>query len=327
MKLFLYQFRAYDEKEPFDRLQDRFPFSYQGAKEAPCLENAALAAGCEAVSFTPAPVDRPLLEAFKSLGVRFLITRSVGHEHIDLAAAADLGLSVGRAGYPPDAVADYTLMLLLMALRGAPQMLRRAARGNFSLRGSKGCSLSSCTVGVWGAGQIGQAVARRLLPFGCSVLLCDTGHPLGPSPLGEFVSADRLLAESDVLTLHLPACPENIHLLGSDAFAQMRPGAYLINTARGSLVDTWALIDALEKGRLSGAALDVAEGEEKLFRRSSMEYLEAASPLRRLMDMPQVILSPHIAFYTQQSVNCIAENTIRCLMAMAAGESDPSILV
>ena len=107
----------------------------------------------------------------------------------------------------------------------------------------------------------------------------------------------------------------------------MKPGAYLINTARGSLVDTWALIDALEKGHLSGAALDVAEGEENLFRRSTLEQLDAASPLRRLMDMPQVILSPHIAFYTQQSVNSIAENTIRCLMAMAGGESDPSILV
>ena len=327
MKLFLYQFRAYDEKEPFDRLQDHFPFTYHSIKEPPSLQNAALAAGCDAVSFTPAPMDRALMEAFQHLGVRFLITRSIGYEHIDLEAARELGLRVGRVGYPPDAVADYTMMLLLMQLRGAPQMLRRTASGDFSLRGSKGRSLNSCTVGVWGAGQIGQAVAGRLLPFGCRVLLCDAHHPAGSSPLGEYVAVDRLLTESDILTLHLPASPKNFHLLNAAAFAKMKSGAQLINTARGSLVDTAALLDALESGHLSGAALDVAEEEETLFRFRSFGRLRADTPLQRLIAMPNVILSPHIAFYTQQSVDSIAQGTIHCLMEMESGGSDPCILI
>jgi len=197
-----------------------------------------------------------------------------------------------------------------MALRNARSVVRRADAHDFRLIGVPGKELRDLTVGVIGTGRIGAAVIDRLRGFGCRVLAHDTN----PRTSADYVALDELLLRSDVVTLHTPLTPETGHLLDRDGIGRMKPGAVVVNTGRGPLLDTAALLDALESGRLAGAALDVVEGEEDLF------YTDCGSgPLRnellaRLLELPNVLISPHTAFYTDHALRDAVENSlVNCL--------------
>ena len=240
-------------------------------------------------------ISASMLRALKDTGVAHVSTRSIGVNHIDLHAAAHLGITVENAAYAPDGVADYTLMLILMAIRNAKDIVSSASDNDFRLRRVRGKDLRDLTVGVVGIGNIGSAVIRRLHGFECRVLASNNRCQ---ESAAEFVSLDQLLLESDVVTLHVPLNTETHHLIGRREIETMKQGAFLINTGRGSLVDTDALIVALEDGRLGGAALDVLEGEEGLF------YVDCTNRpidnrlLLTLQRLPNVIITPHTAYYT-----------------------------
>jgi D-specific alpha-keto acid dehydrogenase len=193
--------------------------------------------------------------------VRYISTRSAGYNHIDLAAAEHLGIAVENVAYSPASVADYTLMLMLMVVRHAKSTVLRSQAHDYRLSEIPGRELRDMTIGVVGVGRIGTEVIERLRSFGSRVLACDR-HA---EPSLDCVSLDALLAQSDVVTLHTPLTSETHHLLDRQRIWQMKPGAFVINTGRGSLLDTEALLNALESGRLGGAALDVLEGEEGIF--------------------------------------------------------------
>lgn len=267
---------------------------------------------CVSVSHTT-PLPVPVLRALREAGVEYVSTRSIGLDHIDLAGAAELGITVGNASYPPDGVADFTVLLLLMALRDAPGVLARVDRQDFRLPRSRPRELRDLTVGVVGAGRIGRAVVDRLRGFGGRVLVCDPGR--GGLPL------DELLAESDVVSLHVPLLPETRHLLGPAQFERMRPGALVVNTSRGGVVDTAALVDALESGRLAGAALDVVEGETGVF-----SFDRGADPvddplLARLLELPNVIVTPHVAFATAGALRATVRATLEQCAAFERGRA------
>lgn len=254
------------------------------------------------------PVSASVLARLHKAGARYICTRSIGQDHIDLAAARRLGMAVGGVCYSPHSVADYTLMLMLMAIRGAKSTVVRAEKNDFRLNAARGKELREMTVGVVGAGHIGQAVQQRLKGFGCRVLACSKRQRPGQLPL------EDLLKQSDIVTLHTPLTKATHHLLGGREMEGMRPGAFLINTGRGALIDTAALVAALERGRLGGAALDVLEGEESIF------YADCAGKaiqnpfLPRLQALPNVILSPHTAYYTGRVLYDTVEQTIlQCL--------------
>lgn len=323
MKIFAYSLRPYDELGYLDALSRELGFEYKWTAEYPTLENAGLAAGADGVCIITNPMTAELLDRYHELGVRGIATRSIGYEHIDVAYARKLGIRVAHAAYPPEGVADYAIMLMLMALRKVKLVLRHAEAQDFTLEGKIGRSLSSCTVGVVGTGAIGACVVRQLRGFGCRVLACDPVEKNELAGLVSYVGLHELLAASDVVTLHAPGLPENRHMIGARELSLMRPGAILVNAARGSLVDTAALLDALESGHLGGAALDTIENESDLY------YLDKSCdvlPNRNraaLMALPNVVVTPHMAFYTAEDVEGMVRSNVEALLAFAAGADTP----
>jgi D-specific alpha-keto acid dehydrogenase len=276
--------------------------------EAPLGEaNVGLAAGNRCVSVGhKSRVANSALFALGRLGVRHLTTRSIGCNHLDVAYAERCGISVGNVSYSPDSVADYTLMLMLMAVRGAKAMVRRTDAHDYRLDAARGKELRDLTVGVVGTGRIGAAVVERLRGFGPRVLTHDRRR--GAS--ADRVPLEELLERSDVVTLHVPLDADTHHLLDRRRLGRMKRGAYVVNTGRGALLDTEALVDALEDGAIAGAALDVLEGEEGLFYEDCRGRRIEGGLLPRLQAMPNVIVSPHTAYYTDRALRDIVENCI-----------------
>jgi D-specific alpha-keto acid dehydrogenase len=242
--------------------------------------------------------------------VRYLSTRSIGDNHIAVEFAARVGISVEGVVYSPDSVADYTLMLMLMAVRHVRSVLSRAEVHDYRLSGVRGRELRDLTVGVIGTGRIGSAVVHRLRGFGCRVVT----HDIRPQASGEHVSLDELLRRSDIVTLHTPLTVETRHLLDRRRIAQMKRGAVVVNTGRGALLDTDALVSALSNGSLGGAALDVLEGEDGIFYADLRDEAVGNELLLRLQAMPNVIITPHTAYYTDHALADTVENTlVNCL--------------
>ena len=273
--------------------------------------NAGLAAGNRCISVGhKTQVIKPTLHALSRLGVAYLSTRSIGYNHIDVKYAASVGVSVENVAYSPDSVADYTLMLMLMAVRNVKSVIRRADVHDYRLNDARGKELRDLTVGVVGTGRIGAAVMDRLRGFGGRVLAYDS-HP---GAAADYVPLDELLQLSDIVTLHTPLNASTHHLLDRRRIGQLKHGAFIINTGRGPLLDTEALVFALESGRLGGAALDVLEGEEGIFYADCRNKPIESKSLLRLQELPNVLISPHTAYYTDHALSDTVENSIiNCL--------------
>lgn len=323
MKLFAFAIRPYDELPCLEAMSRELSFEYGWTSEYPTLENAELARGAEALSIITNPMTPALLDRYHELGIRAIATRSIGYDHIDMAHAKKLGMRVAHAAYPPDGVADYTVMLILMALRRAKLVFQQAAVQDFGLSGKIGRTLKSCTVGVVGTGAIGSCVIRELASFGCRILACD------PFPRDEarahatYVELDELLEQSDIVTLHAPGLPENYHMIGERELGIMHQGALIVNAARGTLIDTAALISALESGHLGGAALDTIEHEAGLYYLDKTRDVLSNRDRAILMALPNVIVSPHMAFYTEEDVAGMVRSTCEALLAFSRGETSP----
>jgi D-specific alpha-keto acid dehydrogenase len=286
-----------DEAVLFRKLAPRVGVVPTITAAAVCDANVALAAGNRWVSVGhKARVANSTLRALSRAGVTYVSTRSAGYDHIDVDYAARVGITVRNVAYSPDSVADFTLMLMLMVLRNAKDVLRRVEAHDYRLpeTGAKR-ELRDLTVGVVGTGRIGAAVIERIRGFGSRIM---TG------PL------DELLTESDVVTLHAPLTKDTHHLLDRRRIENMRPGAFVVNTGRGGLVDTEALATALESGRLGGAALDVLEGEEGIFYQDCRGRLIKNELLLRLRRLPNVVITPHTAYYTDHALSDIVENQL-----------------
>ncbi len=326
MKLFLYCFREFDEKQYYDELCAQYNVYYEYTTAYPTKENAHLAKGFEGISMTPTPMGAEMLELFYSMGARFVMTRSIGYEHIDLVKAKELGMGVSHVTYDPDVVADYAIMLLMMNLRKMPFIVEQAKVQNYSLMGKIGKNIGDCTIGVIGTGKIGQTVIRHLYGFGCRILANDIYPNDSIKDLCEYVPLDQLYKESDAITLHAPATEMSVHMINKAAFLQMKPGVILVNTARGTLIQTDDLIDALEDGVVGGAALDVLEDERGLYYFNRTGECINNRQMAVLRSFPNVLLTPHTAFYTEKVVRSMAENTIKCLLDMSAGNKNSLIL-
>ncbi|ONI89630.1 lactate dehydrogenase [Actinosynnema sp. ALI-1.44] len=251
-------------------------------------------------------VTNSTLLALSEAGVAYISTRSIGYNHIDVEYAQSVGIRVENVAYSPDSVADYTIMLMLMAVRHAKAMIRATDVHDYRLNEVRGKELRDLTVGVVGTGRIGAAVIDRLWGFGCQKLAYD----IRPVTSADYVPLDELLQQSDIVTLHTPLTAETRHLLDRGRIDQMKPGAFVINTGRGPLIDTEALVLALESGRLGGAALDVVEGEENIFYADCRDRPIDNKPLVRLQSMPNVLISPHTAYYTDHALSDTVENSL-----------------
>lgn len=300
-----------DEAALFRELAPRFAVAPTITAEAVSESNANLAAGVRCISIGhKTRVTSAALRALKAAGVGYISTRSIGFNHIDVRYAESLGIVVGNVAYSSDSVADYTLMLMLMAVRHAKSMVLRAEVHDYRLGEARGKELRDLTVGVVGTGRIGAAVIDRLRGFGCRVL----AHDNSPKAAADYVTLDDLLRGCDIVTLHTPLNAGTHHLLDRHRIARMKRGAYVVNTGRGALIDTEALVSALEGGRLGGAALDVLEGEEGVFYADRRDRPVESKPLLRLQQLPNVLISPHTAYYTDHALSDTVENSIvNCL--------------
>ncbi|HEY5001622.1 MAG TPA: NAD(P)-dependent oxidoreductase, partial [Ktedonobacteraceae bacterium] len=278
------------------------------------------------IPFIHTKVGPAELEAMPKL--RFIATRSTGYDHIDLAAAKERGIIVANVpGYGETAVAEFTFALMLTLSRKVHQAYARTQRGDYTLEGLRGFDLYHKTLGVVGAGAIGLHVIRIATGFGMNVLAYDVmQNRLLSEVLGfRYVPLNELLSQSDIVTLHAPAIAPTYHMLNKETFAHLKRGAYLINTARGSLIDTTALAWALDTGILAGAALDATEGEE--FLQHEEELLSEANAEEKLKLLVRnqvlqrrsnVIITPHIAFDSEEALRRIQDTTIENVKAFLA---------
>ena len=214
-------------------------------------------------------------------------------------------------------------MAMLMCLRNMKLIMRRFDAGDFGLEGVRGRELGRCTVGVVGTGRIGAWVVHLLKPFGCRVLANDVRENPEVQGLAEYVSRGELFRQSDIITFHTPAVPDTFHLVNRDTLASMKPGVILINMSRGTVVDTEALIEALESGRVGAAALDVLENETAIYYRDFKGRPVPHREMNTLASMPNVLLTPHTAFFTREAVADMVEYSLQSLALAAQGKEDP----
>ncbi|MGN9910053.1 D-lactate dehydrogenase VanH [Phytohabitans sp. LJ34] len=300
-----------DEAVLFREMAPRFGIMPAITEAAVSEANVELARGNRCVSVGhKTQITNSTLLALSRAGVAYISTRSIGYNHIDVTYARSVGIFVENVSYSPDSVADYTLMLMLMAVRSAKSIVLRAEVHDYRLNEVRGKELRDLTVGVVGTGRIGTAVMDRLRGFGCRILAYDSQ----PKASVDYVSLDELLRQSDIVTLHTPLSADTHHLLDRRRIDRMKRGAFVVNTGRGSLLDTEALISALESGKLGGAALDVLEGEEGIFYADCRDKPIDSKALLRLQKLPNVLISPHTAYYTDHALRDTVENSIvNCL--------------
>jgi D-lactate dehydrogenase len=285
-------------------------------------KTARLAHGFDAVCpFVNDDVSAATIQVLASEGVRLIALRSAGFNHVDLAAARERGLVVARVpAYSPHAVAEHAMALILTLNRRLHKAYARVRDGNFSLDGLLGFDLHGKTIGVIGTGKIGCVFSRILSGFGCRVLTYD----IQPNPEvleygATYVELPQLLGESDIIALHLPLMPATWHMINDEAIAAMKPGVMLINTSRGGLIDTRAVIAGLKSGKIGGLGLDVYEEEADLFFEDMSGSVIQDDVFARLLTFPNVLITGHQGFFTREALHSIAETTLGNATAFETG--------
>jgi len=296
------------ERKAFEKVNEGFGIELQFLEMKLSTTSAPFATGSEVVcAFVNDKLDEDCLRALHAVGVKLIALRSAGFNHVNLQVAAELGIQVARVpGYSPNAVSEFALGLLLCLNRKIHKSYARVRDLNFSLDGLVGFDLHGKTVGVIGTGKIGVLFARSVQTLGCKVLAYDKF----PSSEFNFVSLPQLLKESDIISLHVPLTPDTHHLINDETLGLMKEGIYLINTGRGGLIDTKALIRGLKSQKIGGVALDVYEEEEEFFFRDLSETGLSDDVLARLLTFPNVLISSHQAFLTHEALGNIAQTTL-----------------
>jgi len=275
---------------------------------------AVLANGYEAVCvFVNDLVNREVLEQLASQGVRLIALRCAGYNNVDLKAAKELGIPVVRVpAYSPYSVAEHTLALILTLNRKTHRAFNRVREGNFALNGLMGFDLHGKTVGLIGLGKIGLVTAKILMGFGCKVFGYDVQQTQEMDDLGiTFSDLEQLYRTSDIISLHCPLTPETFHLINSDSISKMKKGVMLINTSRGALVDTRAVIEALKQEHIGHLGVDVYEEEADLFFEDLSDKVIQDDVFMRLLSFNNVLITGHQAFFTSNALQGISETTLR----------------
>jgi D-lactate dehydrogenase len=321
MRTLIYSSQTYD-RESFLAAQVPADIELHFQPARLTLDTVALAEAYEVVcAFINDDLSAPVLEQLAAGGTRLIALRSAGFNHVDLAAARRLGLGVVRVpAYSPHAVAEHAVALILSLNRHLHRACNRTRDGDFSLHGLTGFDLVGKTVGVVGTGQIGATFARIMAGFGCKLLAYDPYPNPQVEALGaRYLPLDALLAEAHIISLHCPLNDDTRHLINPASLSRMQRGAMLINTGRGALVNTPALIDALKSGQLGYLGLDVYEEEAQLFFEDRSDLPLQDDVLARLLTFPNVVVTAHQAFLTREALGAIAQTTLDNISGWAAG--------
>jgi len=327
VKVFVYNYRMFDEDEYFVRYTRELGLELAYTEESPSLENCHLAEGCDCISVYTTSITAAMLDEFKRLGVRMVSTRTIGYNHIDIQHAKEIGMIVTHITYDPDGVAEYTVMDILMAVRKMKEIMARTMTGDFTLEGMLAGTLKNMTVGIIGAGNIGRSVLRDLSGFGCRLVYYNRSRSEEAERYASYLPLNDLLAQCDIVSLHLELNSQTEHFIDRDAIARMKDGAILVNTARGPLIDTEAMIEALRNGKLSAAAVDVVENEIGLYYRDCSDMDLEDHYIGILRKMPNVIFTHHMAYYYNTAVRDMVYNCLYGMKMLDEGKEIPLRLV
>lgn len=317
------------DTKPYDRkylaqanLADRIRWRFHEFRFG--TETARTAAGSKAVClFVNDVADRKALAVLAEMGVKLIAMRCAGYNNVDLDAAREFGLNVVRVpAYSPHAVAEHTIGLLMTLNRKIHRAYNRVRELNFSLGGLVGFDVHGKTVGIVGTGKIGKATAEIFRGFGAAVLASDVtpDHDWAIEKGVRYVAFEELMAESDIVSLHVPLMPATHHLIDERTLAMTRPGVFLLNTSRGKLVDTTALIAGLRTGHVGGVGLDVYEEEEGVFFEDHSDHILQDEELTQLLMFPNVLITAHQAFLTHEALSEIARCTVENFIRQMSGE-------
>jgi len=305
-----------EERKTLNALQETYGFEIAVATgDVLSMHNVELCKGCDGVSsLGKITIGEALIEALHGCGVRFLATRSIGYNHIDLQALKKYGIKLCNSQYPPDSVAEFALMLMLVALRKYKQTLWRQQVNDYALNGMKGEVLGKKTVGIMGGGKIGYRLMQLLSGFGCKILCCSADRNAEVAKLATYVDADVLYRESDVISYHVPALPSTMYMLNRETLAKMKDGVVIVNTARGELFDVPTLIEGIENKKIGALAMDVFEGEDGIYHADRKLDIFSNRDMAYLRQFPNVVFTPHMAFYTQLSLESMMQSSTEALM-------------
>ncbi|MBD2326103.1 2-hydroxyacid dehydrogenase [Alkalinema sp. FACHB-956] len=290
-------------------------------------ETAPLAAGFPAVcAFINDTLNASVLEILAAQGTELLALRSAGFNHVDIDRAHQLGLTVARVpAYSPYAVAEHAVALIMALNRKIYRAYNRVRDDNFALEGLLGFDLHGSTVGIVGTGKIGQCFAKIVHGFGCNLLAYDLYQSPACLELGtRYVSLSTLLAESDIISLHCPLTPDTHHLINEASLQCLKPGAMLINTSRGGLMDTQAVINHIKAGRIGYLGIDVYEQEENLFFQDLSDEIIQDDTFQLLQSFPNVLITAHQAFFTRNALENIADTTLLNITQFEQGQPLPN---
>ena len=301
-----------DELAAYKKAESKYGFTFEFASAPLSEETVGEVNGCEGmILVTTCHVNEKVAQELAKRGVKYLATRSAGSDHVDYAAVVKYGMHCANVPfYAPEAIAEHTILMALWVLRHGKKSYEMVKSGDFTMTGLKGRQLGQMTAGVLGTGRIGRTTMTLLNGFGAKVLGWDPYPNDAAAKLGTYVTKEELLAQSDIIFLHCPLTPDSYHLICDETIAQMKPGAVLVNTARGGLVDHAAVLKALESGKLSGFAFDVYEDEAE-FVRKKVPVDQISDPVfKALLQREDAAYSAHVAFYTDGAINSMIEVTL-----------------
>lgn len=322
MQVTVYSCREFDEKELFISYGKEYGLDLVLCSDAPSMENVNLVEGSRCVDIITTKIDRNLAKAFADRGVKYVITRTIGYDHIDVKACREYGIAVGNAPYGPNGVADYTIMLLLMSIRKAKRIMERTNIQDYTLAGNLGRELKDLTVGIIGTGRIGKTVISNLFGFGCKILAYDLYEAEEVKEKAEYVSLEKIWKEADVISLHMPLTEDNFHMINQETLKKMKQGVVIINTARGALIESEALIQAIEQGKVGAAGLDVVEDEFGLYYYDHKSHVLNNRELAVLRSFPNVTVTHHMAFYTDNCVRTVIADSLKSCKCFMEGKDN-----
>ena len=323
MKIAFFSLRPFDEINYCNEFSKKYNIDFVYTKEYPCLENLDIAQGCDGISIVPCEMTEEYIDKLYKTGVKYILCRSIGFEHLPLEYIKSKGMKVSHVTYSPNCVADYAIMLILMCLRKMNQIMVRFKTQDYSLKDKMGKDIEDCTIGVIGTGNIGSTVIKHLSGFGCKILAYNIEKDEELEKYASFTNLDTLYAQSDVITLHVASNKDTYHMINDETINKMKDGVIIINTARGTLIDSDALIKNIKNGKIGAAGLDVIERENGLYYYNKTGKVIDNDEIIMLQGFPNVIITPHTAFYTNTTVSNMVEKVFESLKLFSEDVKNP----
>lgn len=316
-----------DEIEFIHQYAKKYQVNVTTCQDALTLDNINLCEGADAISIMTTKVDEPIVQKLSEYHIQYISTRTIGFDHINLQACQKYHIHVGNVSYSLSSVAEYTIMMILMSLRNTKLILDRFMSQDFSLNHIRGRELTHLTVGIVGTGKIGQEVIRLLSSFACHIIAYDIHPNEKMKEMVEYVDLETLYKRSDIISLHAPNVEETYHMINANTISMMKDQVIIINTARGTLIQTEDLIEALENKKIGYAALDVVENESHLYYKDLKNEILDNRNLAILRSFPNVLLTPHTAFFTHQAVSDMVEYSIMSSVTTLKNQDNPWLIL